>query len=949
MHDQHAAAPAREREQRGAVERNQASEIENGRLDSIFHQLLRDAQGHVDVRAVRHDRDVGPFAPQRRLSEGKRSGRLVGQKLPDARVAVERDVLVVEDGVGVGDRGRKERARIGGRGRHDDLQARRPIEPRLGVLAVVRTRVTQPSPRHPHDHRDRPAPPVPDLRGVVDELVEAGRDKVVELDLADRALAGERRADADPQDPGLGEGRVQDPVSELGEQRLQQQEGIPVFAADVLAVDEDAGIGGERVANAEHHRFQKGLPLRVERRARLGPQQNVGNQPPARLGFQDLDPAARRLVREDASPGGFRRRPRGGDDLLRLFFDERLDLGLEPIEVAFREDPFGFQPRRVRGNGIALRPEIVEPAVRVAGVEKRRIVPGNRRLLAEVEHVVVVRVAADAHADELNQRRAFPRARPLDGPRERGRDAIRVGAVERDPGDAVSRGLLGEDAHGRLIGDRRRERGLVVLNAEDRGEFSRRAEVDRLVPFAERRASLADVGHADPARAVAGERHRHARDRERGDREWRRGRQDSRAEVADVEILALHRRPGFSHLRGKRLPHRLGVRPHRERRAEVADERRDDVAAPRPVPLAIRLAAAQPNGRRVDRLLAEGPEPLPLERCASVPDFAAREERLQPVVGRAREDHAAQDLDALLARERRFDRLAAQETVAGLEQLRLGLLHPHFDAHPGDRVPERLGGKVIDGAEQRLGHRAPQRFDGGLVAAGVGGGDRAEGLERGGERERKALRDERPEPGGEGKTRTDWRAGFDDPFHRARMLTRQDLEVPAPAESIDGEVPAIGRENEVCAEFFTESDEGRIRIVHGKVGVFLEELATPPERCVGRGNQERASGDEKIEARPSSTFHAPEQVRGLRQDGFGAHDRALPPLEESSAVVVESLGSVQERNQRSGVQEELTGHSSATRGCTFGDSPRGRVSRTRVNRSALGRGRSVARALQIRA
>jgi hypothetical protein len=45
-----------------------------------------------------------------------------------------------------------------------------------------------------------------------------------------------------------------------------------------------------------------------------------------------------------------------------------------------------------------------------------------------------MRVAAHAHRDELDQRRAVAGPRALGRPRERGGDRIGVGAVERDAG-----------------------------------------------------------------------------------------------------------------------------------------------------------------------------------------------------------------------------------------------------------------------------------------------------------------------------------------------------------------------------------------------------------------------------------------------------------------------------------------------------------------------------------
>ena len=170
-------------------------------------------------------------------------------------------MLVVEHRIGIGDGARHQRARVGRRRGHDDLQAGRAVEPRLGVLAVVRPGMTQPAPRHAHHHRHRAAPAIADLGGVVHELVEAGRDEVVELHLADRPLARQRGADAGAEHGALGERRVEDPIAELLEQRAQQQERVAVGAADVLAEHEDARVGAQRVADAEHHRFEKRAAL----------------------------------------------------------------------------------------------------------------------------------------------------------------------------------------------------------------------------------------------------------------------------------------------------------------------------------------------------------------------------------------------------------------------------------------------------------------------------------------------------------------------------------------------------------------------------------------------------------------------------------------------------------------------------------------------------------------
>ena len=80
------------------------------------------------------------------------------------------------------------------------------------------------------------------------------------------------------------------------------------------------------------------------------------------------------------------------------------------------------------------------------------------------------------------------------------------------------------------------------------------------------------------------------------------------------------------------------------------------------------VAAPQPDAGGVDRLLPERPEALALERRVAVAHLAAGEERLQAVVGGARQHHAAQDLAALVGGERGPDRGAAQEAVAGVDE-----------------------------------------------------------------------------------------------------------------------------------------------------------------------------------------------------------------------------------------------------------------------------------------
>src|SRR5262249_27923718 len=104
------------------------------------------------------------------------------------------------------------------------------------------------------------------------------------------------------------------------------------------------------------------------------------------------------------------------------------------------------QARNVQGDRIARGPVGVELAVRVALVRQRWNIPRRLRIAAEVEHVVVVGVATEAHRDELDQRRTEAGAGTFGGPSESAGNRLRVGAGERQPGHAVAGGLVCEDA-----------------------------------------------------------------------------------------------------------------------------------------------------------------------------------------------------------------------------------------------------------------------------------------------------------------------------------------------------------------------------------------------------------------------------------------------------------------------------------------------------------------------
>ena len=114
----------------------------------------------------------------------------------------------------------------------------------LGRLGVVLDRADAAAEGHAdgQGHGDPPFVAVAQLGHLRDDLVEGGIDEAVELDLAHRPVAAHGQPDRGPDDPGLGQRRVDHAaVAEV----LLQSLGDPEDAAqlpDVLAHEHDLGV-----------------------------------------------------------------------------------------------------------------------------------------------------------------------------------------------------------------------------------------------------------------------------------------------------------------------------------------------------------------------------------------------------------------------------------------------------------------------------------------------------------------------------------------------------------------------------------------------------------------------------------------------------------------------------------------------------------------------------------
>ena len=288
--------------------------------------------------------------------------------------------------------------------------------------------------------------------------------------------------------------------------------------------------------------------------------------------------------------------------------DQRLCLVLPPRDIPGCDDSICCEAPRVGGQRIALGPERVPLPIDIGAVADDRVCPRRLGLLPEVEHVVVVRMPAHAHRDELDQRGSKPVACAPGCPSEGHRDRFRIGPVDGESRNAVADGLVGERPDRRLIAHRRGQRRLIVLDTEDRRPSASGAGVDRLVPLPQGRPAFADERHDQAPLTLAGERQGHAGQRHRPDRERRGCRQHTPVGIADVQVLPAHRRIGLGHLGGENQPHGFRIGMHRQRDADIANHRRNDVAAPSSIGSAPAGTTAQTQDGAVDRLLAKRSE-----------------------------------------------------------------------------------------------------------------------------------------------------------------------------------------------------------------------------------------------------------------------------------------------------------------------------------------------------
>ena len=209
----------------------------------------------MDHPPVGDDRKVRTLPADPGLAQG--SGVVLRRQLFLDR-AVEVLVLQEDHRIVVADRRLDQALGVVGRGRLDDLEARRMHVRHLDILGMERASVDVAARRSPDHHGDRLAPAIAALGGEVGDLVEAAGHEVRELHLEHGAQAVDGGAGARPDDGGLGQRRVDDALlAETLQHALGDLERAAVDG-DVLAHDEDIGIPLHLFPDALADRFDVG-------------------------------------------------------------------------------------------------------------------------------------------------------------------------------------------------------------------------------------------------------------------------------------------------------------------------------------------------------------------------------------------------------------------------------------------------------------------------------------------------------------------------------------------------------------------------------------------------------------------------------------------------------------------------------------------------------------------
>ncbi len=241
--EQQPAGLAHRLEDRGEVEWRDGARIDDLGLDALLRELLGRSERAVHHPAGGDDREIPARAAHRRLSEGH-------QVLAVRHLTVlerEHVVVQVDDRVVVAYGRGHQALGVGGRGRHDHLQARRAHEHRGERTGMLAGPAGGEAVAGLHDQRylDLAAGHVAEARRLVHHLVHRHQHELGHVEFDDRAVAGHRRADRHADLGGLGDRRHAHAIVTVGGDEL-----VVFGRGHVLAEVQDVRVAAHFLVDA---------------------------------------------------------------------------------------------------------------------------------------------------------------------------------------------------------------------------------------------------------------------------------------------------------------------------------------------------------------------------------------------------------------------------------------------------------------------------------------------------------------------------------------------------------------------------------------------------------------------------------------------------------------------------------------------------------------------------
>ena len=195
----------------GDIERRDGPQVDHLHVDAFAGETVRRPQALVNLPADRGDGHPRAGTNHARRSDGH---PMIGAGLRRFG-PVQMPVFDEDHRVGVVDGGPHQPVGVGWSGRHDHLETDDRSEHRLETLGVLSPCRSPGAVLGAYDERDldRATGHESELRGLVEQLVEAHADEVDEHDLCDRPHASHRSADRGADDRRLGDRCVDDPIA----------------------------------------------------------------------------------------------------------------------------------------------------------------------------------------------------------------------------------------------------------------------------------------------------------------------------------------------------------------------------------------------------------------------------------------------------------------------------------------------------------------------------------------------------------------------------------------------------------------------------------------------------------------------------------------------------------------------------------------------------------------